>query len=202
VLADEYLVNEAPPRKLLRLRKDELVRLYNTTGLADDAESFTKPELVQAIVSARDDIASLPPSSPPGRPDSISSDYSSDDGNVAGDEETDIGVKYRAPFGLRRRATVNGMGDIGSRALKSRSMSMGQLNVHSCPETSTAAPKVRVELNGGPRYVACKPLGTCILITTGGETHARFPAVRHLHLVLRIIYHHHPSPVTVRVNRL
>lgn len=149
--SDEYLVNEAPPRKLLRLRKDELVRLYNTTGLADDAESFTKPELVQAIVSARDDIASLPPSSPPGRPDSISSDYSSDDGNVAGDEETDIGVKYRAPFGLRRRATVNGMGDIGSRALKSRSMSMGQLNVHPCPETSTAAPKVRVELNGGPR---------------------------------------------------
>ncbi|KAL4067743.1 hypothetical protein J3A83DRAFT_4254072 [Scleroderma citrinum] len=149
--SDEYLINEAPPRKLLRLRKDELVRLYHTSGLADDAEAFTKPELVQAIVAARDDIASLPPSSPPGRPDSISSDYSSDDGNVAGDEETDIGVKYRAPFGLRRRATVNGMGDIGSRNLKSRSLSMGQLHVHPCPDSSIAAPKVRVELNGAPR---------------------------------------------------
>ncbi|KAG6331259.1 hypothetical protein ID866_7829 [Astraeus odoratus] len=149
--SDEYLINEAPPRKLLRLRKDQLVQLYNAAGLADDPESFTKPELVEAIVAARDDIASLPPSSPPGRPDSISSDYSSDDGNIAGDEETDIGAKYSAPFGLRRRATVNGVGNMGSRALKTRSLSMGQLNVLPCPDAALAEPRGKAGLNGVPR---------------------------------------------------
>lgn len=149
--SDEYLISEAPPRQLLRLRKDELVRLYNAAGLVDDPDSFTKPELVEAIVAARDDVASLPPSSPPARPDSISSDYSSDDGNVAGDEETDIGVKYRAPFGLRRRATVNCMSNVDARALKARSLSMGQCNVLPSPDGPTAIPKVKTDLNGAPR---------------------------------------------------
>ncbi|KAI6150654.1 hypothetical protein BKA82DRAFT_4118185 [Pisolithus tinctorius] len=149
--SDEYLISEAPPRQLLRLRRDELVRLYNAAGLVDDPDSFTKPELVEAIVAARDDVASLPPSSPPARPDSISSDYSSDDGNVAGDEETDIAVKYRSPFGLRRRATVNCVINMDGRALKMRSLSVGQCNVLPSPAGLNAMPKVKVDLNGAPR---------------------------------------------------
>ncbi|KAI6005837.1 hypothetical protein EDD15DRAFT_2214117 [Pisolithus albus] len=141
--SDEYLISEAPPRQLLRLRKDELVRLYNAAGLVDDPDSFTKPELVEAIVAARDDVASLPPSSPPARPDSISSDYSSDDGNVAGDEGTDIGVKYRAPFGLRRRATVNCMSNMDARSLNTR--------ILPSPDGPTTLPKLKTELNGAPR---------------------------------------------------
>lgn len=131
-LADEFLINEASARQLLRLRKDELMRIYVVAGLSDDTESLTKPELVDAIISARDDIASLPPSSSPGRGDDNSSDFSSDDGNFAGGEETDAGAKYMAASSLRRRATVNGIGHI-TRALKTRSLSLGQVNAHSCP---------------------------------------------------------------------
>lgn len=103
-IADNYLINEAHPRQLLRLRKDELVRLYIAAGLADDAELFTKPEIVDSIIAARDDVAELPPSSPPTAYDSGSSDYSSDGGNVAGGEETDY--TRRSRNGLRRRATM------------------------------------------------------------------------------------------------
>ncbi|EPS95171.1 hypothetical protein FOMPIDRAFT_1025916 [Fomitopsis schrenkii] len=102
--SDNYLINEAHPRQLLRLRKDELVRLYIAAGLADDAELFTKPEIVDSIIAARDDVAELPPSSPPTAYDSGSSDYSSDGGNVAGGEETDY--TRRSRNGLRRRATM------------------------------------------------------------------------------------------------
>ncbi|KAF9246408.1 hypothetical protein BU15DRAFT_39606 [Melanogaster broomeanus] len=149
--SDEFLINEAPPRQLLRLRKDELVRLYVATGLSDDAESFTKPELVEAIVAVRDDIASLPPSSPPGRGEGNSSDYSSDDGNVAGDEETDIGTKYRTLPGLRRRATVNGMGQLGVRAPQARSLSLGQLNTHPYPAELSMVPKPKNDVDVVPR---------------------------------------------------
>lgn len=137
----------------MRLRKDELVHLYNVAGLSEDAESFTKPELVEAIVAMRDDIASPPPSSPPRRPESASSNYSSDDGNVAGDEETDLGIKYRGPVALRRRATVNCVSSMNSRVLKSRSLSMGQLIVHPNSRESTALSNSRVEVTGTTRYV-------------------------------------------------
>lgn len=106
--ADNYLISEAPPRALLRLKKDELVRLYGAAGLTEDAELLTKHDIVDCLVAARDDLASLPPSSPPGLPDSGSSDYSSDGGNVAGGEETDFGSRSRN--GLRRRATMLEMG--------------------------------------------------------------------------------------------
>ncbi|KIJ69107.1 hypothetical protein HYDPIDRAFT_105676 [Hydnomerulius pinastri MD-312] len=149
--SDEFLINEASTRQLLRLRKDELVRLYIAAGLSDDTESFTKPELVEAIIAARDDIASLPPSSPPGRGDGNSSDYSSDDGNIAGDEETDFGTKYRAPPGLRRRATVNGMGQMGSRGFKTRSLSLGEMNTHLYPAELSVAPKVKNDVDVAPR---------------------------------------------------
>ena len=122
--ADNYLINEAPPRRLLRLRKDELVRLYAAAGLTDDAELLTKPEIVDCIIAARDDVADLPPSSP-GVADSGSSDYSSDGGNVAGGEETDFSCRFRN--GVRRRATLHDIGRVTRRHLPDRSLSMSHI---------------------------------------------------------------------------
>lgn len=124
VVADNYLINEAPPRRLLRLRKDELVELYAAAGLTEDAELLTKPEIVDCILAARDDVADLPPSSP-GVADSGSSDYSSDGGNVAGGEETDFGHRFRN--GMRRRATVHELGRATRRYPSDRSLSMSHL---------------------------------------------------------------------------
>lgn len=122
------------------------MRLYVAAGLSDDTESLTKPELVDAIISARDDVASLPPSSPPGRGDGNSSDFSSEDGNIASDEETDTGAKYTAASSLRRRVTVDGISQISTRAFKTRSLSLGQLNTHSCPVELNVVPEKRIEL--------------------------------------------------------
>ncbi|KAG6879253.1 hypothetical protein C0992_004082 [Termitomyces sp. T32_za158] len=130
---DDYLVNSAQPKQLSRLRKDVLVRLYHLVDLSDDPETMTKADIISAIIAAREeDYASLPPSSPPGRGDGFSSEgASSDDGNEAGDEETDAGtVASRSRLlngsGLRRRAT---MGEVknGERSMKSRSISMEHL---------------------------------------------------------------------------
>lgn len=129
-IADEFLINEASLSQLKRRRKDELIRLYNAAGLSDDVHNLTKLELSEAIIAARDDVASLPPSSP-GR-DLNSSDYSSDDGNAAGGEETDFGCRYRVAPGLRRRATVNLVqtNQANSRLLKTRSLSLGQIDTN------------------------------------------------------------------------
>ena len=123
VAADNYLINEAPSQRLLRFRKDELVRLYAAAGLTEDAELLTKPEIVDSIIAARDDVADLPPSSPGVA--SGSSDYSSDGGNVAGGEETDFTHRFRN--GIRRRATVNGLGRISRRDAPDRSLSMSHI---------------------------------------------------------------------------
>ncbi|KAH8106898.1 hypothetical protein BXZ70DRAFT_915537 [Cristinia sonorae] len=123
-----FLLNEAGPRQLLRLRKDELVRLYQIAGLTEDAELLTKHEIVDSLVDARDEVAPLPPSSPPGPMDSGSSDYSSDGGNVAGGEETDIG--YRLRNGMRRRATVHDMSRVVTRPGQERHFSLGDLDGH------------------------------------------------------------------------
>ncbi|KAG1756367.1 uncharacterized protein EDB91DRAFT_1092276 [Suillus paluster] len=134
--SDEFLINEASLGQLKRRRKDELLQLYTAAGLSDDVHSLTKSELAEAIIAARDDIVSLPPSSP-GRD---ASDCSSDDGNAAGDEETDFGAKYRVPPGLRRRATVNLAAN--PRFLKTRSLSLGDINAsHSYPDELHVAPK-------------------------------------------------------------
>ncbi|EMD38101.1 hypothetical protein CERSUDRAFT_113236 [Gelatoporia subvermispora B] len=122
--SENHLINEASARQLLRLRKDELLRLYTAAGLTDNADLFTKNEIVDSIIAARDDIAELPPSSP-GVADSNSSDYSSDGGNVAGGEETDFAGRFRA--GLRRRATMHDLGRGDRRHMPDRSLSMGQL---------------------------------------------------------------------------
>lgn len=130
-IADDHLINSAQPHQLQRLRKDELVRLYTLAGLSDDCEAMTKSEITDAIVAARDDIASLPPSSPPGRGDGNSSDYSSDDGNVAENELDESEMTPRSgpsALALRRRATTNDFGRLNGRPLKGRSVSMGHLN--------------------------------------------------------------------------
>lgn len=148
--ADEHWINEAQPRQLLRLRKDELVRLFNAAGLAEDTNNLTKPEIVEAIIAARDDFVSLPPSSPPGAIDDNSSEYSSDGGNIAGDEsleraEPDLRA-LATNNALRRRVTVGELGRAPSRFGKGRSLSLGFLN--------TSLPQAQPRASGSRRSVS------------------------------------------------
>ena len=126
--ADEHLLTSATPNQLSRLRKHDLIRLYGLTGLSDDAELMTKSDIISAIIAARDDFAELPPSSPPGQADGNSSEYSSGDGDIAEDEQTDVGpdINGSAPT-LRRRATIGDAAKAQGRQLKGRSASMGHL---------------------------------------------------------------------------
>lgn len=140
VPADNYLINEAPSRRLLRLRKDELVGLYAAAGLTEDAELLTKPEIVDCIIAARDDVADLPPSSP-GVADSGSSDYSSDGGNVAGGEETDFNARFRN--GLRRRATLHDLSRASRRHLPDRSLSMSHIQRSASEVSPTQGKRTR-----------------------------------------------------------
>jgi mitogen-activated protein kinase kinase kinase 13 len=134
---DEHLIKEAPPRQLLRMRKDFLVHLYATASLPDDAEFLTKQEIVDAIVAAREEVSEPPMSSSPSRLVS-SRNGSSDDGNVAGDEQTDFGVGIRAGLGaLRRRATANDAMRTNHRVSPNRSVSLGNIP----PRTSTESRK-------------------------------------------------------------
>lgn len=114
-------------KELLRLRKDALVRLYTYAGLSDDFDALTKYDLAEAIISARDDLVDLPPSSPSG---CTSSDGSSDDGNFGGGEETDVNPRFRPPVanGLRRRVTVHNVVAQTARNRAGRTTSLGQLD--------------------------------------------------------------------------
>jgi len=125
--ADEYYLNDASVKELLRLRKDALVRLYTCAGLSDDFDALTKYDLAEAIISARDDIVDLPPSSPSG---CTSSDGSSDDGHFGGGEETDVNHRFRpaVPNGLRRRVTVHNIVALPTRSKAGRTISLGQLD--------------------------------------------------------------------------
>ncbi|TBU35504.1 hypothetical protein BD311DRAFT_734731 [Dichomitus squalens] len=162
--SDNYLINEAPPRRLLRLRKDELVQLYAAAGLTDDAELLTKPEIVDCIIAARDDVADLPPSSP-GVADSGSSDYSSDGGNVAGGEETDFGTRLRN--GLRRRATVHDLSRATRRYPADRSLSMSHIERSSAELSPTHGKRKRGPLD----TVATQP-ATGVSIRRRGNSNA------------------------------
>jgi mitogen-activated protein kinase kinase kinase 13 len=80
--------------------------LHRSAGLSDDPETLTKQEIVDAIMTARDDLTELPPSSP--YAGTNSSECSSDDGNFAGGEETDAGNQRRShPLGSRRHVAYN-----------------------------------------------------------------------------------------------
>lgn len=141
--ADDYLINSAPAPQLQRLRKDDLLRLYALAGLSDDAESLTKSEIVDCIVAARDDLASLPPSSPPGRGGDLS-DYSSDDGNFAENEadEERADETPRGVFSLRRRATTTDVCHLNGRPSKGRSLSLGQMNDSTAAVPSALSKKL------------------------------------------------------------
>lgn len=103
--------------------------MYDLADLTENADTLTKSDIIDAIVNARDDFASVPPSSPLGRADGASSEYSSDDGNIAGDEETDFAGPRRGPHGspLKRRVTLNDLGKPTTRTAKARNISMGNL---------------------------------------------------------------------------
>ncbi|TFK54598.1 hypothetical protein OE88DRAFT_1693351 [Heliocybe sulcata] len=147
---DDYLINEAEPRQLRRLRKDELVHLYNAAGLSGDPETLTKPEIVEAITAAREDVAELPPTSPPVAAVDNSSECSSDDGNFAAGEETDISSKYGArSHGLRRRATLHDLGEKMNKALKSRSLSLGRLDCAAAQNATRLVNGKRSPINAG-----------------------------------------------------
>lgn len=128
-LADDHLIHSASRHQLNRLRKSDLVRLYDLADLREDADTLTKSDIIDAIVNARDDFASVPPSSPLGRADCASSEYSSDDGNIAGGEETDFAGPRRGPQ-MRRRVTLNDFGKTTTRPVKTRNASMGNLLGH------------------------------------------------------------------------
>lgn len=105
-IAVDHFINQAPTRELLRLRKGRLQELHRSAGLSDDPETLTKQEIVDAIISARDDLTELPPSSPYGGTNS--SECSSDDGNIAGGEETDAGIQRRShSLGSRQHVAQN-----------------------------------------------------------------------------------------------
>lgn len=114
-----------------------MIRLYTSAGLTPPSsfESLTKPEIVDAIIAAReddDDAVELPPSSPRGESE-YSSEGDADDGNIAGGEETDVGSRagrtrsITSP--LRRRATVHDLVRGAGKPIKGRSLSMGQLGI-------------------------------------------------------------------------
>ncbi|KAL1947947.1 hypothetical protein VTO73DRAFT_13671 [Trametes versicolor] len=155
--SDSYLINDAPSRQLLRLRKDELVRLYEAAGLTEDADLLTKPEIVDCIIAARDDVADLPPSSP-GVADSGSSDYSSDGGgNVAGGEETDFGHRFRN--GLRRRATLHDLGRTSRNPRPDRCLSMSHIQHHATNLTELSPSQGKRKRGSGDFSVAEQPNG-------------------------------------------
>jgi mitogen-activated protein kinase kinase kinase 13 len=136
-VAVDYFVNQAPTRELIRLRKGRLQELHRSAGLSEDPETLTKQEIVDAITSARDELAELPPSSPYGCYGGNSSEYSSDDGNIAGGEETDAGNRSRPhPMGLRRHMTVHDVGHSPIRPTPApvpsgRSLSLGHTRASS-----------------------------------------------------------------------
>ena len=151
--ADDYLINFADQKQLSRLRKIDLIRLYNSAGLTDDPETLTKQEIVCAIIDAREDYASIPPSSIAGK----SSDYSSDDGNTAGDEATDAGGMdaLDAPaLNLRRRATIHELSKSGNATRQGRSYSMGTFPAQSGDTKSRHPKKVNSSGSAESRSVA------------------------------------------------
>ena len=125
ISGDEHLIHFATQRELVRRLKPDLMRLYHVAGLPDDPELLTKHELAEAIILARDEVVSVPPSSP-SRGDGATTDESSDEGNVAGGEETDAGSSHKPAVTtpLRRRVTLDDVTKT-SRPQAARSFSLG-----------------------------------------------------------------------------
>ncbi|KAJ6597208.1 hypothetical protein DFH09DRAFT_904243 [Mycena vulgaris] len=174
---DDHLINVASAKELQRLRKEHLVRLYISAGLSDEADTLTKTEIVDSIVSARDDVADLPPSSPRG----ASSDEHENDADEDEVHTPTPAVRSRYTNGLRRRATVNETDAMRPRPSKGRSLSMGHmlasaaavdasniasgsnLNGTSPPTlavTSPPATRLRSRKTSGPSFSLSAPLSS------------------------------------------
>jgi len=139
--ADDFYLNEASSKRLNKLLKKRLVGLYRLTGLTEPPDLLKKTEIIDAIVNARDDFVSVPPSSPPGRTDVASSEYqSSDDGNFAGDE-TDAGEPCLPLNGrpLMRRVTVQEVSKPTARSRTAKGRSASLNNVLNYGESSRSA---------------------------------------------------------------
>lgn len=121
---DSHLLAWAPQHRLLRLRKDNLIRLYGLADLPDDPEQLTKTEIVTAIIEARDEHISIPPSSPTGG----SSDCSSDDDTQADVEHASPAHRNVFLNTLRRRATTDLPRNNRPSRTTNRSLSMGNVN--------------------------------------------------------------------------
>lgn len=80
---DQYYQNIAPLNQLIRLRKEELCRLYNLNNLTSSHDCLTKQDLADAIINARRNSVSLrssPHAGPPSSPSSLG----------VGEDESDI----------------------------------------------------------------------------------------------------------------
>ncbi|KAJ7632868.1 hypothetical protein FB45DRAFT_978506 [Roridomyces roridus] len=132
---DDHLIHFASAKELQRLRKDHLVQLYISAGLSDEAEALTKSEIIDFIVSARDDVVDFPPSSPRG-PSSDEQDNDADEDEV---HSPTLPGRVRYTQGLRRRATVTETDRLRSRPSKGRSFSMGNLLAPSDIESNSIA---------------------------------------------------------------
>jgi len=125
------------------------MRLYTIAGLADDAELFTKHEIIDSLILAREDDAFFasfvvdPSLSPVDRSDDSSSGFLTNDGNIAGGEETDAAANgYKGLNGtLRRRATLQDFGTGIGHIPKGRCMSVGNLIDHDTTGVSHTGTK-------------------------------------------------------------
>ncbi|KAG8891591.1 hypothetical protein FRB99_003469, partial [Tulasnella sp. 403] len=98
--SDDYYIASAPPWQLHRLLKDELLRLYDIAGLADEedgGEDLTKNDLVNAIVRARTNSTGSAASPRTRRRISTPPSSSCTDGNDAGAEESDVVTERKRP---------------------------------------------------------------------------------------------------------
>jgi hypothetical protein len=138
--ADQHWLYEAEARHLRRLRKEKLIRLYQSIGLSDDPELLNKATLSQAIVDAREDDATLPPSSPPR---DNASEYSSDNDDIVDDESP---TRPSPRDVIRRNFTAIQFGsDMSmSRRHQPRNASMGTLPTLASPQASSSKPSPRV----------------------------------------------------------
>ena len=116
--ADDFLLRHAPKWRLLKLRKEDLVRLYRLAELDDDPEALNKAALVSRVLASRPPMTSH-----------ISDTSSNDAGAEEGDEDSD--AQRPAPIQKRARLLVRRATEyippIHPRNITTRSVSMNNL---------------------------------------------------------------------------
>jgi hypothetical protein len=111
------LLHHAPKWRLLKLRKEDLIRLYSFAELGDDPEALNKASLVSRLLASRPPIANP------------ISGVSSNDAGAEEDDDSDtqlpIPGRSRARVLLRRATEV--IPPIHARYITTRSVSMNNL---------------------------------------------------------------------------